>query len=518
MKNEGNHSWWRTKYGQLCLALIIASLAYLVFSHMALIAEYISAILAFFSPVVIGVVIAYALDPFCTFFEVKFFGKMRNTAFSRGLAVALTVFLTLAGMSLLLVSVVPQIVGSISTLTTNARRYVYLINQQLDKLSIFARDIDIDLSQFSSTMQDMMGNVLKMMSSGDTSLLNTGASIGMGLYNVIISFIISIYVLADKRRLLTGFKYLMSLIVPEKIYVTSSIFWSHCNKILIRFIIYDLLDGLIVGVANYIFMSFSHLPYSALISVVVGVTNMAPTFGPVAGGVIGSIILVFVNHWYAVWFIIFTVVLQTLDGYIIKPKLFGNSLGVPSIAILISIILCGNLMGVWGVLLGIPIAAILDYLYHDYILPRLEKNRDNRLNREHETHTPVYEEQGVLEQLFGVKPDGDDDDQDEGERKGLLGQFFGGSDDDDSDGDNKGLLDHIFTVETEDNEDANRKSDYKGLLGLINGGRSGKSVEDESEENEVPKNTKPADENKAPKSTKSTKSTKSAKNQKSKNK
>lgn len=149
---------------------------------------------------------------------------------------------------------------------------------------------------------------------------------------------------------------------------------------MIRYILCDLLDGMIIGVANAVFMLLVGYPYVPLISVVVGVTNLAPTFGPILGAVIGAGILLLVNPWYALVFLIFTIALQTVDGYIIKPKLFGNTLGVPSIGILVSIIVFGRMFGAIGVLLAIPFAAIIDYIYKDGILPKLESRR--KLRRE----------------------------------------------------------------------------------------------------------------------------------------
>ena len=123
-------------------------------------------------------------------------------------------------------------------------------------------------------------------------------------------------------------------------------------------------------------MSICRMDYAALISVIVGLTNLAPTFGPLAGAVIGVFFLVFVNPWFALWFLIFTAILQTLDGYIIKPKLFGNTLGVSSLWILISIIVLGRMFGIPGILLAIPFAAIIDFVYKDYLLSALEKKKD----------------------------------------------------------------------------------------------------------------------------------------------
>jgi predicted PurR-regulated permease PerM len=130
-----------------------------------------------------------------------------------------------------------------------------------------------------------------------------------------------------------------------------------------------------VGGANAVFMAICGMQYVGLVSVVCGVTNLIPSFGPVIGAVIGGFILLLVNPWHALLFLGFTAVLQTLDGYVIKPKLFGDSLGVSGLLILISIVLFGNIFGVVGILLAIPLAAIIDFTYEEGILPLLEMRR-----------------------------------------------------------------------------------------------------------------------------------------------
>ena len=136
-----------------------------------------------------------------------------------------------------------------------------------------------------------------------------------------------------------------------------------------------------MGVLNAVFLLITRAPNVALISVICGITNLAPIFGPIVGGVLGAFILVLNKPWYALAFIIFTIVLQTVDGYVIKPKLFGNTLGVPSIWILISLVVGGRMFGVWGVLLAIPFAAIFDFVYKDMIYKALEKRKEERRSR-----------------------------------------------------------------------------------------------------------------------------------------
>ena len=193
-----------------------------------------------------------------------------------------------------------------------------------------------------------------------------------------ISTIVAIYILLDKVSLLAGVKRLWKALTNETSYRRSYDFLLRCNEIMIRYILFDLLDGLIIGLTNAVFMLIVHYPYVPLISVIVGVTNLAPTFGPILGGAIGCLILFLINPWYALGFLIFTIILQTVDGYILKPRLFGGQLGVPAIWILMALIVFGRMWGVIGILLAIPIAAILDFIFRDGILVWLENRRSRK--------------------------------------------------------------------------------------------------------------------------------------------
>ena len=135
------------------------------------------------------------------------------------------------------------------------------------------------------------------------------------------------------------------------------------------------LESVIVSAVNALFMLVCGMQYIGLISVIVAVTNLIPNYGPIIGGVIGAFILLLVNPLHALMFIVFCIVPQFVDGYILKLKLFSDSLGVSGLLILIAGIVLGDIFGVLGMLLSIPAAAILSFIYQDYFLFRLEKRQ-----------------------------------------------------------------------------------------------------------------------------------------------
>lgn len=364
------------RWVDLAIALCIAAAFFLGLSHISVLVGAIKKVFHYISPVLIAVAIAYVMDPLVNLFQDKLLFKVKKEQLRRNTAVVFSVILVVVLLVLLIWQLVPQLINSVITFVTNLGGYVNSLQRLLQDLADLAATYNIDLSGMVNSSGNLLEQVMEIVPAvSGSNILNTSFHVGRNVINGLIAFILAIYFLADKKRLRNGFKRMVRGILPDHAYRVGSRFWTRCNSILLRFIIFDLIDGLIVGIINVIFMSIAGMPYIAIISTVVGVTNLAPTFGPIVGAIIGAFILLLVNPWHALGFLIFTIALQTVDGYIIKPKLFGNQLGVPAVWILVAIVVGGRMFGVIGILLGIPVAAILDFTYHENILPWLEKKR-----------------------------------------------------------------------------------------------------------------------------------------------
>ncbi|MCR5101992.1 MAG: AI-2E family transporter [Butyrivibrio sp.] len=328
------------------------------------------------SPIFTGIIIAYILNPLLKVYNSWLSEKIKNEAMLNSLSVFLTVITFILGLVFLCIALIPQIVDSLSTFIANIDTYAATTQTLFADLKELAANFNIDISKLTDSVSNALTNFSSNVTTHMGTLLNTSFSIGKSFFNLIIGFILAIYFLGAKHNLLNAFKRLFRIILKDKQYVSFMAFSKRCNNILARYIGFDILDGIIVAIINAIFMGIAGIPYSILISVIVGITNLAPTFGPIIGGGIGAFILVLINPWYAVWFLIFTVILQTVDGYVIKPKLFGETLGVPGVWILISLVIGGRLFGVMGILLAIPFAAIVDFLYHDLMTYLQNKKTD----------------------------------------------------------------------------------------------------------------------------------------------
>lgn len=393
-KNRLNQPWAAYTFAACCAVLL-----YLFLSHINLLGIGLAKLYSFIRPVFIGLVIAYILNPLAMVIrrglaalrkplplpkeqdaETLAAYRLKEKRRDRNLwnvTVAITIVLVVFFFIVLLVALIPQIVRSIGTLISNLGVYMDTASKLLENLNKAASSANLDIGGITNFVQDGLNQLVDALTQ-NSGIVDTVTGIGSGIFNGVISFIISIYFLLDKSRLLAGCRKLARLLISEKRYPAVSSFWKRCNHIMVRYIASDILDGLFVGCANAVFMIIARMPYIPLISVVVGITNLAPTFGPIVGAVIGAFILVLANPWQALWFLIFTLILQTCDGYVVKPKLFGDTLGVPSIWILISIIVFGRMWGVVGILLAIPIAAITDFIWHDYLMRKLEERRQKR--------------------------------------------------------------------------------------------------------------------------------------------
>ena len=384
-KNVLKQKWFAYTFA-MCSAVVL----YLVLTHIGGLVHVFKGVWRVGAPVFMAFVIAYVIDPLVKIFHKNVFYNVRKRKLRHTLSVLLSFLSVILFFVILMVALVPQIVDSVVMFAKNLNGYVYSFQRLMLKLSSFAARYDIDLSKFISSSDELLQSITRILPENVNKIVNVSYGLGTKVFDWVISFILAIYLTLDSEKLKKGFVRLMKALVPANV-----------NKILVQYIAFDILDGLIIGVLNWIFMLIMKMPYVAIISVIVGVTNLAPTFGPMVGAVLGAFILVLVNPWNALWFLLFTVVLQTFDGYILKPRLFGESLGVPAVGILISIIIGGRFIGVIGILLAIPFAAIVDFIYHDYILTRLEKRspEDSHL-AENMVEAAVDTIEEVIEETF----------------------------------------------------------------------------------------------------------------------
>ena len=350
-----------------CSAVVV----YLLLSHIGNIWHGITVVFGFISPVFGGIILAYLIDALVVFFEKKVFKKISSDKRRRLVSLVVAMLLLLAFLVTLALTLIPQVFESVRVLVNNLGGYVRSLQDTFDQPVLTFGKFKLDISTLIQYGEGMLERLALTLRENIGRVLDASVNIGKGFFNGVICVILAIYFLMSKEQLLEVIKKAMWQHMDEQKFRRLSLVGRQCNRILISYIACDLFDGLIVGVANFIFMTVFGMPYGVLVSVFVGLTNLLPTFGPIIGGAVGAFILLLANPGHMVWFLVFTVILQTIDGYIIKPHLFGDSLGVPPLWVLVSVIVGGRIFGVWGIMLAIPFAAITDFVFRDILWTKL---------------------------------------------------------------------------------------------------------------------------------------------------
>lgn len=367
MKRDKNAKYWLPRVA----ALSAAAAVYVLLTHFPAIWNAIRTFIGYFSPLLLGCAIAYVVNPLANRYRSVLCPQGKRGRRSRIISVVLAYITVLAILALLLIILVPQLMEGISVFNDNIDSYLETLRSVFPGLKAFEHVLN--MQNILASREKLLSTVAAALKNNYSHILELSAVAGKSLIQWLIGLFLSMYLLADKDRLKANGGRLLRALLPSERYTGVLAFLRRCDSILNRYVVYNLLDSLIIGAANAVFMAVMGIPYIGLVSFIVAVTNLIPTFGPIIGGAVCALLLCLVKLRYAVIFLAFTAVLQLCDAYLVKPKLFGSRLGVSSLWILVGIIAGGRMFGALGVLLAIPGVAVLDFLYSDYLLPRLEK-------------------------------------------------------------------------------------------------------------------------------------------------
>ena len=368
----------KDKWGSLVLGACVVVLFYLVVSNIGIVYDAIRTISRALTPIIVGVVTAYIMNPFAKFYDRTIFKKMKNRKVSWYLSVVIAIIVLLVIVALILYTLVPEMIFSITNFANNIEGYLASLNRALDGLNLPNTDLIDSLKDLISNEGNLISRGVQLLVSNIPKIIERSSSFTSGTVNTLIGFILAIYFLADKVKVKSWIKRAVWLVSKDRHYDNATNVGRRFNSIFAKYITCELIDALIVGVVNYIFMTILNMPYTIMVSVVVGVANLIPTFGPIVGAVIGGLVLLLANPINALWFIVFTIVLQTIDGYWLKPRLFGDVLNVPGVMIIIAIIIFGRVFGMLGIFMSIPLAAIIVYILQEFVVPGMENRKAER--------------------------------------------------------------------------------------------------------------------------------------------
>ncbi len=382
---ENNENNLLKKYGPFAFALIAAALVlYFILFRGEVVGAALSKIMAVLTPIIYGFAFAYVLNPQMRLIEKGFLHLLRrrkNTPTRKVLMVVRVISTFLAVLILLLIVyslialMIPELTKSIQNIINNLSTY----GENLEKwFSSFGKGGDENVTEtvekaiaaiqkwFSEQVTPQMDDIVKRITSSVLDIL-------VFFKNIFLGLIVSVYVLITQETLLARFH--------RALYAICNV--AVGNRILknLRFIdekfggflIGKLIDSLIIGVICYFGMRILGLPYALLVSVIIGITNIIPFFGPFIGAIPCSFLIFCVEPIQALYFIIFVFALQQFDGNFLGPKILGNSVGVSSFMVLVAILVGSGFFGVTGMIIGVPVCAVLTALIQTYILRQIGK-------------------------------------------------------------------------------------------------------------------------------------------------
>ena len=348
----------------------------------------ISVLTGILMPFIYGAVIAYLLKPVCNtvenFLRRSFPEKAHKAV--EPVAILLTMLFGVLLVYALLMMIIPQLITSVTTLYYTAQRNINRFVAWISTQEFFEENHDLLLmiesaydsislnldTWIKTTLVPSMQNIVSGVGSGVISVVNT-------LKNLLIGIIVAVYLLASRKRFAQQAKMILYSAVPSPWAQRILDEVKYADRMFGGFINGKILDSAIIGVLCYIVCLIVRFPSALLVSVIIGVTNVIPFFGPFIGAIPATLLILIQDPIKAIWFVLFVFILQQLDGNVIGPKILGNSTGLSSFWVLFAILLFGGLWGFVGMIVGVPLFAVIYDVVKKLVLFGLRRNGQTQM-------------------------------------------------------------------------------------------------------------------------------------------
>ena len=397
------------------LLITYAGIVFLVVTNLGGILGQISWITSVVRPFTFGLVIAFVLNrPFRMIRSRLYIPLLKKTGLSEkkvssisGILSILSVYFLLFFVTgLLISSVIPELISSIESFSGNLDTYLNLITTLISRIAVqFQLDSEV-VNLLNTYWEDLLAGIGQMLNTLLPALVSFSMGAATSIYNVFSGLIISVYLLTGKEKLILTFKKILYAFLPDR-WADYVMHVGHvANRSFGGFLNGQIIDASIVGLLCFLGMSVMRMPYAMLSSVIVGVTNIIPYFGPIIGAVPGVVLLLLTNPIKAVLFVVLIVCIQQIDGNFLSPRIVGSSIGVSGVWVLFSIIVGGKLFGIPGMVAGLPTFSVIYVLVREQAHRRLlAKNRQIDNPEEHlcEGDSCVLDDSVI--KVFGKEPE-----------------------------------------------------------------------------------------------------------------
>lgn len=328
-------------------------------------------------PFIIGFIIAYLLNFILVFIESKIlvYDKLKNLSkgSKRGIAILLTYIIAFIIMALFMQFVLPQVIDSIVGIANDIPTYIANVTSFIEEISsrfdLNNEYVGMAIEQWNEFINYTINIVTNLL----PALANTIKNIASSLWNIILGIIVSIYMLIDKEKFAALTKKVVYALLSKKSADKVIELGHRSNDTFGKFLSGKIIDSVIIGILTFIVLTVTKMPFTILVSVIIGITNIIPFFGPFLGAIPSFIIIMFVSPVKALWFLLIVLIIQQVDGNIIGPKILGDSIGISAFWILFSILVAGKLLGLAGMIVGVPLFAIIYSIIKEIVEVRLDK-------------------------------------------------------------------------------------------------------------------------------------------------
>ncbi len=356
---------------------------YLLIHYWTNISGVIGTIFSAASPLLFGFVISYPLNILMDFYERHWFpdSKKKIAEKSRRPVCLIGSILTVIGIvALIVVLIAPQLVNCIKLLVAEVPAAINMLIEKLKTIDFISKDLINTIS--SIDWKSRINDIIETVTSGLGSAMNVAVTAVTSIFSVLANFVLglifALYLLLDKNRLVCQVKKVAKKYIPEKLLKKSTHVLGVVNDSFHRFIVGQCTEAVILGTLCTIGMIILRLPYAPMIGALTAFTALIPIVGAFIGAGVGAFLILMESPMKALIFLIFIVVLQQLEGNLIYPKVVGSSIGLPGIWVLAAVTVGGGVMGIWGMLIGVPVAAAV------YRLVKEDVNRNHEQEKAEE--------------------------------------------------------------------------------------------------------------------------------------
>lgn len=333
-------------------------------------------VISLFSSFIIGLCLAFVLNCPMRGFENKVFknDKAKLYKYKRPISVFVTLIFVSGIIAILIFLVVPQVVETARSIKESFPEYWTSFMAWLDELAIkYNISTDI-LDKINFDWNELGSNVANFFEK--KGLINKTVSVTTGIFsgvfNAIMGIVFAVYILYHKETLGRQIDSVMKAFFPSKLREGVLHISDMSSDIFSRFVAGQVLEAIILGLLCFVGMAILKLPYPAMISVLIGFTALIPVFGAFIGTAIGAFLILIINPMQALWFVVYIIILQRVDGCFIYPKVVGKSVGLSSMWVMLAVMVGGSVGGALGLLIAVPISSILYSLLKEIVYQRLE--------------------------------------------------------------------------------------------------------------------------------------------------